>query len=347
MRGQNAPGACCDAAARMAAIAPAAGMATLSTTLSSDPVIALPSLPETTVAVAALNILPPPIQTLPANPAWKRYAVHAHYTHDQPLVAIVIDDMGVDLRRSARVLELDAALTLSYLPYAAQLTQQTARAAGKGFELMLHMPMEPQRAVGGMAPEQLTVSMSQDDIRRQLDKDLGSMTGFVGINNHMGSKFTTDTARMGVVMDAVSDRGLLFLDSKSSPRSVGERLARARGLPALSRDVFLDDDPSPAGVAAALKDVERIARRKGMAIAIGHPKDATIAALRTWIPEARKRGIAIVPISAIAKLREGQDKQADDAYAAADAGHVSAATTTVTTHYPAQVTLTHFSHIKE
>ena len=114
---------------------------------------------------------------------------------------------------------------------------------------------------------------------------------------------------MAAVMTKLRDRGLLFLDSRTSSATVAYSEAEKQGIPALRRDVFLDHDPSPIAVRAALDQVEEIARRQGHAIAIGHPKDATIEALAEWLPDVRARGFALVPVSAVAlRLAAGNER---------------------------------------
>jgi polysaccharide deacetylase 2 family uncharacterized protein YibQ len=125
----------------------------------------------------------------------------------------------------------------------------------------------------------------------------------VGINNHMGSKFTADRAAMTPIIEELKARGLLFLDSMTTPHSVGWELARADGVPYADRQVFLDNDQSASEVMARLAETERIAREHGYAIAIGHPHDGTLEALTKWIPEAKAEGFALVPISAIVRHR--------------------------------------------
>jgi len=108
---------------------------------------------------------------------------------------------------------------------------------------------------------------------------------------------------MRVVLEEINKRGLLFLDSRTSSHTVGPKLARKLGIPALERNVFLDNDNVPEKVQKQLGEVERLARKYGHAIAIGHPRDATIEVLKRWIPQARERGLVIVPVSVLMKER--------------------------------------------
>lgn len=241
-------------------------------------------------------------------PAWRRYAVAPPDTQGRPLVAIVIDDMGVDVRHSQEAAALPAPLTLAYLPYARDLSNQTASAHRAGHELMVHVSMQPQSKTGaaGQAesggdpgPNALTVGLAPEEIRRRLDWALDQFPGFVGINNHMGSAFTASRPGMSVVIGELKRRGLLFLDSRTTAGSVGEALAAEAGVPHATRHVFLDNIQSEAEARTRLMELERIAKARGAAIAIGHPHPTTLAVLREWLPTAAGRGLALVPLSAI------------------------------------------------
>jgi polysaccharide deacetylase 2 family uncharacterized protein YibQ len=105
-------------------------------------------------------------------------------------------------------------------------------------------------------------------------------------------------------------RGLVFLDSRTSPASAGIRLAVAYRVPHVARDVFLDDDQTPSAITRQLARVEQVARQHGSAIAIGHPHDATIAALRAWLPQLSEKGFALVPVSAIVRHRMSAEEEA-------------------------------------
>ncbi|MBN42728.1 MAG: hypothetical protein CL573_04470 [Alphaproteobacteria bacterium] len=256
-----------------------------------------------------MNVMPvipaapePLVASVPPRPdkaTWQRYAVPAVAAPWQPMIAVVIDDMGLDRSRSEHVVRLPAPLTLAYLAHARDLETQTVDARDAGHELLVHLPMEPGRNVDP-GPHAVLVDLSPEEINRRIEWNLSQFEGFVGVNNHMGSKATANLPTMSVVMKALRTRGLLFLDSRTTAETVAQSEAALQGIPALRRDVFLDHDPTLIAVRSVFRDVEDIARRQGHAIAIGHPKDTTIDALAEWLPDARARGFALVPISAIA-----------------------------------------------
>src|SRR5215472_11845080 len=142
------------------------------------------------------------------------------------------------------------------MTYASDLAAQTQAAHQAGHELLLHVPMEAIDRRADPGPRGLYTSLSREEIIERLRWGLGRFDGFVGINNHMGSKFTADERGMAPVMEELRARGLVFLDSRTTPESVGIRVAAGYGVPHAARDVFLDDDQAPAAIAKQLARVE-------------------------------------------------------------------------------------------
>jgi polysaccharide deacetylase 2 family uncharacterized protein YibQ len=135
----------------------------------------------------------------------------------------------------------------------------------------------------------------------QLERDLRAVPYIIGVNGHMGSRFTSDPRAMRTLLRALRARGLFFLDSKTSPESVAAEIAAGLQVPFAERNVFLDHDPDPAAVAKALAAAARVARDDGQAIAIGHPHASTLAVLARWLPDAAQHGIDVVPLSALVR----------------------------------------------
>ena len=227
----------------------------------------------------------------------------------KPVIAIVIDDMGLDRKRTARVLDLDARLTVAYLPYSPDVKKQTAVAQSKGHEVIVHLPMQPERSTANPGPDFLEVNIAAEELRARIKKNLDAFTGYEGINNHMGSKFTRDATGIDVLMDELKKRDLFFLDSKTAADSVAEDMAFKNGVPTTHRDVFLDHFDDAARVEKALMQTERIARKNGSAIAIGHPKDVTIEALQKWLPTLEEKGFQLAPVAEVIRLR---NRKSDD-----------------------------------
>ncbi|HZQ00605.1 MAG TPA: divergent polysaccharide deacetylase family protein [Reyranella sp.] len=238
--------------------------------------------------------------------AWRRNAVPFADLNSRPIVAIVIDDVGIDRPHSRRAWELPGPLTMSFLPYAKDLREQARAARASGKETMLHMPMEPTgRADPG--PGALLTSMSENEIGHRTVAALDSFEGYVGVNNHMGSRFTAYKPGMQTVLQQLKARGLMFLDSRTTPQTVGDQLAQEIGVPSMSRNVFLDDDEAPAAVRRKLAETEEVARRQGFVVAIGHPHEATLQALAEWLPTLPAKGLALAPATAALRKRNGWD----------------------------------------
>jgi polysaccharide deacetylase 2 family uncharacterized protein YibQ len=230
-------------------------------------------------------------------PTWLRNAV-VTVADSRPAVAVVIDDLGLNRRGTAALNHLRAPLTLAFLPYATDLDRQTQAARAAGHELLVHVPMEP-RSRDWPGPKALTSKLGPTELISRLRSNLRSFRGFVGINNHMGSLLTADSGSMDLVMAELRQRELLFLDSRTTAASVAAREAERMQVPFAKRDVFIDNDLDLSSVLRGLAHAEGIARRQGFAVAMGHPHDVTIEALKRWLPGLDARGIALVPISAI------------------------------------------------
>ena len=232
---------------------------------------------------------------------WRRYAVAAPARAGRAAVAVVLDDLGLDRRRTARAIGLPGPLTLSFLPYAGELAQQAEAGRRAGHELMLHLPMEAESQRISPGPNALRTGLDPAELLDLLAWNLGRFNGYVGVNNHMGSRFTADARGMRTVLAELERRGLMFLDSRTSAHTVGYRLGAELGLPVAQRDVFLDNVLTADRVNDQLAEVERIAKRHGQAIAIGHPHDATLDALAEWLPHLEARGLVLVPITALVR----------------------------------------------
>ena len=216
-----------------------------------------------------------------------------------PKVVVIIDDMGVSAANSTKVEHLPGPLTLSYLPYAKNLPERTKEAAARGHELMVHMPMQPLNDHIDPGPKVLKGDESPEQFDAILEWGLSQFSGYKGVNNHMGSRLTQNSDAMRRVMEKLAPRGLYFIDSKTIGASVAADMAAQAGMAYAERDVFLDHVISDEYIEASLKKLERIAREKGYAIAIGHPHPETIKALTAWLPTLREKGLTLVPASAV------------------------------------------------
>jgi polysaccharide deacetylase 2 family uncharacterized protein YibQ len=219
------------------------------------------------------------------------------FTGKRSKIAIVIDDVGMNLTQSRAAINLDPNVTLAFLPYAETVKALAEQGKLKGHEIIIHTPMEAMSSDVNLGSLALKADMSPTDFTAEFQKITESFEGYVGINNHMGSRLTQDKQAMSQLMRLLKAKGLYFLDSKTISTSIAADMAAFYGVPFAVRDVFLDHEETPAFVAKALKSTERIAKDHGSAIAIGHPKKNTMAALKKWIPTLKARGFDLVPLS--------------------------------------------------
>ncbi len=208
-------------------------------------------------------------------------------------VALIIDDCGQWLNTERELIALPIPITLSVLPhvtYTAQIAQE-ASDAGKG--VMMHLPMEPlSHAYPG--PGEIKTGMSDDAVTKQTEDDVAQVPLAKGVNNHEGSEASADDRVMKDVIAVIKQHDLFFVDSRTNAKSVGAAQAQAAGVPTASRNVFLDNQANVAYTESMLERAVAIAKRNGSAIAIGHPKPTTLAAIREMYPKMQAEGVRFV-----------------------------------------------------
>lgn len=219
-------------------------------------------------------------------------------TLDISRVAIVIDDLGYDGRLARRFLEIDAPLSFSVLPHGTFSKSIARRVHEAGRELLLHLPMEPKGypevnpGVGA-----LLTGMTDAELVRALRQNLASLPSVKGVNNHMGSKFCEYEQKLRPVMLELKNRGLFFVDSRTTSGTQAYRVAQQLKVPSAERNVFLDNIQSPRAVRGQLKRLIQLSRLKGEAIGIAHPHEVTLEVLKEDIPKLPSRGVELVPVS--------------------------------------------------
>lgn len=210
-------------------------------------------------------------------------------------LAIVIDDLGMDRRHTRQIIELPAPLTLAFLPYAENLELFLTASQAKNHEIIIHMPMQP-KGPANPGPHALKTSMGAGRLYQEILWNFSQFNGYVGINNHMGSLFTENEALMSYVLSEVARRKIYFLDSRTTSKSVGKRLAQRYGASFAQRDVFLDNIRTRDAINRQFRHAERILQKYGKVIVIGHPYKETVAALRSWI-QTLPNNVKRVPVS--------------------------------------------------
>jgi polysaccharide deacetylase 2 family uncharacterized protein YibQ len=211
-------------------------------------------------------------------------------------IAVVIDDLGHDVAELRPLEGLGVPVTYSVLPYEDQTPQVVAELRRRKAEILLHLPMQPKNGENP-GPGALLEGMSDGELKQKTEAALAVVPGAVGVNNHMGSLLSSETGPMTTVLEVLADRGLFFLDSRTSAESVGYKVAIGMGIPAAERQVFLDGEATPEAIHEQFQRLLAIARTKGAAIAIGHPHPETLAALTREVPKAKAEGFEFVPVS--------------------------------------------------
>jgi len=237
-------------------------------------------------------------------------AVHIHInqrTADQEVgpgtqsrgarLAIILDDLGSDRTAAEEIFALPYPVTISVLPNHEHSSEIAHEALRRGFEVMLHLPMQ---AVGSEKPEaqELRPGMNETQVTQLLDEFLESVPGAVGVNNHQGSQATSDAGLMRELMPALQERHLFYIDSRTTAATVAYETAQSDGVPSAFRNVpFLDDVAEIGAVRKQLQLALKGAREKGEAVAIGHPHAATLQALQELQAKAQAEGVQLVQVS--------------------------------------------------
>ena len=217
----------------------------------------------------------------------------------RPKLVVIMDDVGLDVAAAQALMALDIPLTLAILPYAEASVDIARQAVDADLDVFLHMPMEPV-GLEDPGPYALTGALSEAELQARLAWGFSQVPGAVGFNNHMGSRMTADRRRMDQVFAALgSTQDQIFVDSLTHPRSQAVQAARAAGVRAYRRDVFLDHVPDEAAVRDQINRALALALQNGHAIAIGHPRPQTLAALSDLKLRAEAVGVELATVSTL------------------------------------------------
>ncbi len=230
-------------------------------------------------------------------PLSARSRLPAIHRRENARLAIIIDDLGYDRSAADALLSLGFPLTVSVLPHLPLSSEVAEEAYRRGDEVMLHIPMQSESETAKTEEVELRVGMDAKQVDSALAGMLETVPHVAGVNNHQGSRATADPALMAALMPELRRRGLFFVDSRTLASTVAYDTAERFGVRAASRKVFLDDLPSHEAILKQLDLAARDAERDGTAIAIGHPRPDTIAALAEGLPRTESKGIRLVFVS--------------------------------------------------
>ena len=227
-------------------------------------------------------------------------AAALHFPKGKGKIAIVLDDWGYSLHQLPVLKTIRQPLTVAVLPSLPYSTRVAKEAQAQGFEVILHLPMEAQDPKASREAETLLTGMPKQQVLKIMEESLAAVPFAKGINNHQGSKATTDRALMAVVLSEVKRHGLYFLDSRVTEKSVCGDVAQQLKVRYTRRDVFLDNDPSPEVIQQRLVELTRLAVKEGKVIGIGHDRPNTLSVLQEAIPALEKAGYTLVKASELA-----------------------------------------------
>lgn len=213
-------------------------------------------------------------------------------------LAVVINDAGLDLESQRIYEEIGVPLTLAVMPNKMYTSEAAAEWSRYGMPVILHQPMEPVSG-SGMEEKTILTSMSDEAIRYMLKESLEQIPQAVGINNHQGSRATTDARVMRVVMNELSHRGLFFFDSRTNTTTAADSAAASYGVPYARNDLFVDNSADEGEIRAMIQEGANRAKARGSYIIIGHCRPHTAAAFRDIVPQLQAQGIEFVYVSSL------------------------------------------------
>ncbi|MCX5894576.1 MAG: divergent polysaccharide deacetylase family protein [Proteobacteria bacterium] len=216
---------------------------------------------------------------------------------EKPCIALIIDDIGPSPGRARQFLELNIPITFAVLPRYPNSEDLAVEIHERGHEIMLHQPMEPYDSGIDPGPGALYVGDGLDRILRVIEGNIPSVQFATGVNNHMGSKFTSCQKEMQHTLEIIKERGLFFVDSLTSANSKGYDTAKKLNMPAACRNIFLDNHLNELAIIYQLKKLAEHAIKYGHAIGIGHPHPETVRAIRLFLKGFKSSNINLVHIS--------------------------------------------------
>ncbi|MCF8467423.1 MAG: divergent polysaccharide deacetylase family protein [Sneathiella sp.] len=233
--------------------------------------------------------------------AWQEFASPFRDPQDRPRIAIVISEIGISKAGTIAAIEkLPGAFTLAFNPYGQDLQTWVNRARNAGHEVLLQIPMEPKGyPANDPGSQALLTSLTEAVNLSRLDWVLKRFSGYTGITNQMGSKFTASTEHIRPVLEVIKKKGLLYLDSRTASDSVAAHVAHTLEIPVAVNNRFLDHKADGATVDLRLTELEDIARRTGSAIGVAYPYPATFEHLSSWAKTLDGKGLALAPVSAL------------------------------------------------
>jgi polysaccharide deacetylase 2 family uncharacterized protein YibQ len=251
--------------------------------------------PKQEAAISFVLPAEPPVIAAGREPAAKR--------GPRGQVALIMDDMGNSLDTLDALIALRRPVTVSVLPYSAHAAETARLARENGLEVLLHLPLESVNNHEAMADTEgmIVATMTEPAIVAAFEASFDRVPFAAGTNNHMGSRFTAERDLMRAILRPIKERGLFFIDSRTTAKTVALDEARKMGILAAERDVFLDADEDRGRIRGRLIELFQKARKKGRAIGICHPFPETLAVLKSTFPLVDVYNLEAVPVSRLVR----------------------------------------------
>lgn len=227
-------------------------------------------------------------------------------------LAIIIDDFGYGGEGTDEMLALDADITAAVMPFSEKSAQEVEKIKNSGKEMIVHMPMESLAGKKSWVGDKgVFTNMTDDEIHKAVEEALEIVDGAVGLNNHMGSAIMENERCLKAVLDIIKEKNLIFIDSATTPKSLGKKLSEEKGVCFLKRDVFLDSTDDINVVRERLRQAENAALKNGTAVAIGHvgPEGGKITAkaIGELKSKLEEKGIELVTVSEMKQIYESRE----------------------------------------
>ena len=230
-----------------------------------------------------------------------------------PVISIIIDDIGYRLREDMRAIALPGPIAYAIMPQSPNVEKMALLAHQQGKDILVHMPMEAMEEEKNrfLGPGALTLNMTSEEFEHTLSKNMLSVPGAIGVNNHMGSLLTRHPGHMQWLMKSLHDNGKFYIDSVTSSHSVASDIARENDVPYIRRDVFLDNQQNPAYIEKQFNELIKTAKHKGQAVAIGHPHPETIETLARLLQQLDASGVTLISVQEMMKRQNNPIKKAE------------------------------------
>ena len=217
-----------------------------------------------------------------------------------PRIALLVGGLGLDAAATrAAIARMPADVTLGFAATGADLESAAAAARDAGHEILLQAPMEPMGSGASIGDAMLSTAAGAEETRDKLLGMLGRFTGYVGVSNYLGGKFTADRGAFAPVLAELAARGLGYLDDGSSPRSLVRDLAPAAHIRSAVADVVIDANPTPEAIEAQLARLEALARKQDGVIGVATALPVSLDHIAHWAATLESRGLALAPVSAL------------------------------------------------